>query len=566
MRWSFLLSAAGLLLIVSVVAVLIFFNPFTSTEAADYGGTYVEGVAGRPVAINPILGVGNDIDRDLVRLIFSGLTRANPDGTFAPDLAKDWTISPDGRVYTFHLRPNVTWHDGQPFSADDVVYTIGAVQDKDFQGIPGVAELWRGVRVEKIDSFTVRFTLNTPNAAFLEFTSMGVLPAHLLKDVPAKNLPQHAFNAAPVGTGPFRLRDITIEQADLEAYAGYYGNQPYIRNIVVRFYPTERASLNALRQEDVQGIRQIAADDIPGLLASTGNRITIYRTTDASKTALLVFNLRQPLFADKTVRQALALAIDRTAIVSDVLQNTAVAETGPVRPGSWATPKDNGSSYDPAKAKAMLDAAGWLPGPDGIRTRNGQKLAFVLMTNTAPERVKVAQNVVNFWNAIGAKVDLQTVGWDALNRDFLGRRNFQVVLTEYSLPQADPDPSAFWLSSYAQNGLNFSGWTNPEADSLLQRAVQSMNRDERTKLYGDFAALFAQEQPAIPLYHPVYFYAISRSVRGVDLPVLTDMPDRWANLADWYVRSRRVNRGMQPGSTPLRLPPPFPTPTPVAVR
>ncbi len=195
-----------------------------------YGGSYVEGVVGRPVRINPLF-VDSPVERDLTTLIFSGLTRAGPDGTILPDLARGWDITPDGKTYIFQLRPRVLWHDGDPFDADDVVFTATLLASPGYPGDPAVAALWRTVTVSRVDRLTVRFDLQEPFAPFLAATTIGILPQHLLGDLDATAVAAAtAFNDAPIGTGPFRLRQLTSEGAILDAYRPYHLAPPLPRS------------------------------------------------------------------------------------------------------------------------------------------------------------------------------------------------------------------------------------------------------------------------------------------------------------------------------------------------
>jgi peptide/nickel transport system substrate-binding protein len=229
--WQAGLAALGIALVflvlfqfVSTVPVLEQPTPVVLVR----GGIYVEGVVGYSEAINPILAPrmapANPVDQDLSALVFEGLTSLDASGQISPSLALDWDVSEDGSVYEFRLRRGVTWHDGAPFSADDVAFTVQAIQDPDYQGDPNLSALWRDVTVYQVDDYTVRFTLGEPFPSFLYYTTIGLLPAHLVGNVPASGLGQHPFSTEkPIGTGMFQVEDIAPDRVVLAVNPSYWG-------------------------------------------------------------------------------------------------------------------------------------------------------------------------------------------------------------------------------------------------------------------------------------------------------------------------------------------------------
>lgn len=216
---------------------------------------HVEGVIGPPEHINPIL-AQNEVDRDLVALMFNGLTKVNEQFQIVPDLAYRWQVSADGRTYTFDLRRDVLWHDGVPFTADDVVFTVRAIQEQYYQGSAQLANLWRTAQVEKVHTYSVRVVLAEPFAPCLDYTTIGILPAHLLADVPPAFLPQQPFNLMPVGTGPYKMSEMHLERGYLmlEANSAYFGPTPLVEEVEFQFYPNRASILAAYDQGAVTGI------------------------------------------------------------------------------------------------------------------------------------------------------------------------------------------------------------------------------------------------------------------------------------------------------------------------
>lgn len=510
----------------------------STTTVPAAGGAYVEGVAGRPRFINPTLATPNSVDQDLVSLVYAGLTQTQEGSKVVPDLAERWGISADGKAYTFYMRPDLKWQDGEPVTADDVAYTISTIQSPDYQGPKEVAELWKNIAVEALDPQTVRFKLPERYAPFLEYTTIGILPAHLWRDIPAAKHPESDRNALAVGAGPFRVREASSSHILLEASPQYYGQRPMLQSMEFRFYGTDAQALEALRKGEVQGVRHLAPEDVAAVKGDS--RFVVYSAPEVSRATLVLLNNKSPLLSDKSIRKALSLGTDRQKLIDEVLQSQAIPAVGPISTASWAYRPDSGT-YDPAGARSLLEQAGWKDiDAEGVRTKDGARLQLVLLTNDRPERIAVSQAIARQWKDLGVKADVHTVGWSGFVQDFLVPRSFNGALTEYWSPNVDPDSYQFWHSSQIDKGLNFASWSNRRADELLENARQSIDQIERTEMYREFQAIFADEQPSIMLYYPVYSFAVDKRVQGVKVGPLVAPADRFDGIADWYSQTKQT--------------------------
>ena len=542
LKWQVLIAAVGF-----VVVAILLGSAASSTSAPRTvevpvgGGTFVEGVIGQPKYLNPILSQSNPVDQDISALVFSGLTRVMDDGTVVPDLAEKWDVSQNGMTYTFQLRKDVKWHDGMPVVADDVVYTVKAIQDPNYPGNPAVADLWKNIAVEKMPNNRVQFVLSDAYAPFLENTTLGLLPSHLLGGVSSKKLPESKFNVAPIGTGRYKVTEASLREVVLDVNGDYYGEKPLLDKLRFRFYPDSKAALNALRVDEVEGVGYLGPGDVSRL--SADRTLNLYSAPEFSKVTLLILNTKTPVFAEKAVRQALAYAIDRQKLIDVAAGGQAVRSDSPVLPVSWAYNREvKKYDYRPDEAIALLEGAGWRDvDGDGIREKGNQKLTFVLLTNDKAQRVTTAQEISRQLEGVGFKIDVQATGWTGFVEDFLVPRNFHAVLAEQWSPNSDPDSYQFWHSSQAKpGGLNFAMWTNRLADELLENARRTTNIADRAKSYRDFQTLFADEAPGILLYFPVFNYAVDKNVKGVRLGTLTDPSRRFDHISEWYARSKRV--------------------------
>lgn len=523
------------------MALLAYTNKSVETRIVpDYGGTYTEGVIGTPKYINPLLAT-TDVDLDLSSLIFSGLTQANEKGDIVPDIAERWTVSDDGRVWTFVLRQAVKWHDGYPFTVDDVVFTLKAIQDPGFSGNRDLAALWKNVTIEKANDTTVRLTLKEPYTPFLNYTTIGILPAHKLSKVPVKYWSQDPFNASPVGTGRFKLnpKDIDAQHVVLEVNEDYYFERPYLGKVQLRFFPDYQAILSGLKQREVQGVSYIPPDQLTE--AQQNQDLKVY-SAQLSNFAVLFLNLRQPIFAEKEVRQAMSYGVNRQVLVEKALQGQGLASDSPIPPTSWAyKPTTKKYGFDPSKAKSLLDQAGWvISEPGQARTKEGKSLTFTLVTNDDPSRVKLAQGISEQLRNIGVVAEVKVVTSADLIQKYLAPRNFEVALFGWQGLPNDPDSYQLWHSTQSDHGLNFSGFANQDVDKALETARQTLAIGERVNLYGQFQDIFADEVPSLILYYPRYNYAIDKSFQGVQLSRVNEPSDRFQSIANWYVKTKKV--------------------------
>jgi len=544
-RWQILLIILGVVLVGILLTYLA--TNYTTVLRPGRGGTYVEGIAGSPGYLNPLLSGYNEVDRDICALIFNGLTRLNGQGEVEADLARGWEVTDDGLTYTFHLRSNAYWHDGTLVTADDVIFTIGLLQDPDFPGPPDLgSNVWQTVTVEKVDRRTVRFTLSEPYAPFLDCTTVGILPAHLLKGTRAADLPAAEFNLNPVGSGPFQLAEIDVEGETitamvLERSSRSYRTRPYLDRVQLRFYPSHQAVLNAYEAGEIEGIAQITPSDLPRARAFPGLNLF---SAQIAEQGLVFLNLRRSelsFFQEAEVRQALLYALDRQQIIDDVLNGQAVIAHSPLIPGTWAY-KDDVPRYehDPARANELLNEAGWMPSQaeGGVRRKGGQRLAFTLLTSSEPERVEVAKTLARQWAAIGVTVTVETASPLEV-RETLEKREFEAILVHVSLP-GDPDPYPFWHETQVEHGQNYAGFEHRRISEVIEQARRIVNRERRRELYDEFQEIFAQEVPALLLYVPVYTYGVDERIHDLQIAPLASPSDRFRTISDWWIVPRRV--------------------------
>jgi peptide/nickel transport system substrate-binding protein len=564
LRWQLVIAILGMLLVGGLLAGKGQ-HAVEVSELPVRGGAYTEALIGTPHHFNPLLDSSNLIDRDVDRLLFSGLTRFDAVGRPLPDLA-NWIISDDQLSYTFVLRADARWHDGQPVTAADVAFTVGLLQDPGYSGPPDVAKLWQSVTYKIENDQTISFTLPEPYAPFLDFTSFGLLPQHLLSGTTAAQLPNVAFNSAPVGTGPFKFVGLTGDQGQvtgvrLAAFDGFHGPKPLLNDVVFKYYPDETAALAAYRAGDVLGISHIDSDHVDQALRLP--QLGIY-TSLMPQYSLIFLNLQNPdlpFFQDKKVRQALLRGLNRSGMVSQILHGQAVVASSPILPGSWAY--DGGlpaAGYDPTTAGLLLDSAGWVvpngasPGTSGyVRSKGNQPLSFALTVPDDPLHQAIAKSAQKSWAALGVVVTINGVDPASLRDQVLTPRPriFDAVMVDLNLAGSpDPDPYPLWHQTQIDSGQNYGGFDDRISSQLLEEARITVDLDARARLYYRFQSRFVDQVPALLLYYPVYNYGVDASVHGVQAGPLIEASDRLNTLAQWSVVTRRVIVEQNPTAKP----------------
>ena len=526
----------------AAVALLWYFvlsNPSGEAVPAT-GGSYVEGVTRTPERINPLYASANPVDADLSELIFSGLVRLGPDGTPQPDLAERWEITGNGTNYVFYLRRGVGWQDDPDnrLDADDVIFTYNAIADPGFKGDPVLAQLLEGVVVTARDAYTVEFQLEQAYAPFLAHLTVGILPSHLLEDLDANELYNAEFNVRPVGTGPYRLTGRSDTSVELQANSTYHFGPPRISTVEMRVYPDIASLSDALRTREIDGglfPPDQPAEDTAALRGDDGLSVHELAATSAF---VVYLDTRSPLFSDIAVRTALLQALNIPVLLDAVGEGKGVASETGIPRASWAYSAVDVPGFDPGAAARALESAGWARGSDGVRRKGELRLAFSITTSDDPFRVAIAEEVAKQWAAVDARVSVDPVPADRFIDEYLVPRDFEASLVEIDYGP-DPDPYPFWHSTQiAPPGLNLSGYSSARIDDVLEEARGETDPALRKEQYALFAGYFVADRPALPTFSPVYLYIQSTDVQGFEPTLLFNSSARFANVHEWYVRTR----------------------------
>jgi len=495
-----------------------------------YGDTIIMGTIGD--ASNLIPPLASDASSSTITgHVYNGLIRYDKNMRFEGDLAESWDISDDGREITFHLRKGVKWHDGEPFTSADVLFTYKLMIDPETP--TAYAERYKQVEEAMApDAYTFKVRYAEPLAPALASWAMGICPEHLLKD---EDISTSELARNPVGTGPFRfVKWDPGEQIVLERNEDYFEGAPYIKRIVYRIVPDtttmflelQSGGLDYMGLTPLQYARQTESP-------AFNRRFNKYRYPAFAYT-YLGYNLRKPMFQDRRVRQAISYAIDKQEIVDGVLLGLGQPATGPYKPGSWPyNPEVQRYPYAPDKARALLDAAEWKDRDgDGVRDKDGQALAFTILTNQGnDQRIKAGEIIQRRLQEVGIEVKLRVIEWASFLKEFIHPGRFDATILGWTIP-VDPDGYNIWHSSKTgPRELNFIGYSNPEVDRLLEQGRRVLGVDKRRPVYHRLQEILAEDVPYTFLYVPDSLPVVARRFHGIEEAPAGIMH----NFNRWYV-------------------------------
>ncbi len=564
LRWPLLI----VILALAAITILLLGQQPTGTLPAivpvvepTTGGIYTEGVIGSLVRLNPLLDDYNSADRDVDRLIFSGLLRFDDRGLPQGDLADSWGISRDGTVYNFSLRANAVWHDGEPVTSDDVIFTINLMRDEASLLTADLREMWDQVTVKRLDDKMLQFRLPEPFSPFLDYLTFGVLPEHLVGELTFGELVDAGFNLHPVGSGPYQFDQLITEEGQitglvLKAFEDYYGQRPFIEQVAFRYYADAEAALAAYREGEVLGVSRVEPVILSDVLEEVGLNVYTGRLPELTLIFLNLDDPELPFFQDPNVRRALLLGINRQRMVDRLLNGQAILADGPIFPGTWAYFSGiEHLGYDPDQAIRLLREAGYTIPAEGGEVRQNEEglpLAFELLYPVdATEHKALAEAIQDDWALLGARVELEAVTYEMLVNDYLETRSYQAALVDLNLARSpDPDPYPFWHQAQVSGGQNYARWDDRQASEYMEAARVTVDLEERRRLYNNFQVRFSQELPALPLFYPVYTYAVDAEVQGVRMGPLFDTGDRFATITGWFLVTRRATGQNTPSATP----------------
>jgi peptide/nickel transport system substrate-binding protein len=517
LTWGLFLLSFGLFF-----TAFITYNSQFLITVPSYGGEIREGIIGTPRFINPVLAT-SDQDKDLTALIFAGLTKKNKDGLVVLDMAESIQESDDALKYTVTIKNTAKFHNGENVTADDIVYTVAMIQNPLIKS-PHRIE-WEGVTVEKNSDNQVTFILKKPFPLFMETISIGILPKSVWKNLNEDQISLSDFNIHAIGSGPYMIKKIVTESGipttfTLQAYKHYTLGRPYIETFTILTYQNEKYLLRAFSNGDITRVHGISPEKINTLNVATST----IRTSLLPRTFAVFFNPNKlsPL-ADKNVRGALQMAINKNEIVDQVLFKYGKVINSPYP----FDVNDEPSEYNPDKARELLKKS------KTFKTASST-LEITLATANTDEMKKVSEIIKSSWEKIGVKTTIAVYDVSDLNQNIIKERDFQALLFG-AITETPSDLYAFWHSSQrTYPGLNISNYVSKELDTNLETLRSSIDPTERTEAYEAVRKEFKEEIPGIFLFAPSLIY-ITNDKNNTLLPLYSyDNSSRFMLMESWY--------------------------------
>lgn len=586
---AWILRISILIIIVSLAVISIsYYNTHLQTIPIA-GGEYYEALIGTPKNINPLYSIVNDVDNDISHLVYSSLFKRDKNGELIKDLVEFYEVSDDHKSYTITVKEGIIWHDGSNFSVDDIIFTFSAIKDAQYKS--PLRSSFTGVEIDKINEQTIRFTLSDPYAAFLDLLTFGIIPGEIWYQIPPESVSLAELNLKPIGSGPYKfnkyIKDTSgnIKEYDLVVNEEYYGEEALI-DVNFRFYVNFEEAAVALNDNQVDGISYLPNSLKETLV--TPQALNFYKLNLPQLTAIFFNQNANPALAEKAVREALATAINKLAIVQESLNNEAYVINGPILPYSFAYYSDiKLYEYDERRAEELLEIAGWKSfeitaeelaatttigsnkseeeeanetedssinpkqggeeteesqikrsiGPGEWRKKNNRYLIIKLTTLDRGENAIVANAIKEYWERIGVKVELELLSGSTVQADVIKPRNFEALFYGQTTG-SDPDPYAFWHSSQVgENGLNIANFSHSDVDQLLEDARLISDMDIRREKYIEFQNIIAEEIPAIFMYSPTYLYVQNKIIKNFEVYNILYPSDRFANITEWYIKT-----------------------------
>jgi peptide/nickel transport system substrate-binding protein len=502
------------------------------------GGSLSYGEYGRPATLDPI--TSNEmISLRLTELIFNGLVGINEKQEIVPELAERWDISADSRTYTFFLRKGVMWHpkegeEAKPFTADDVLFTYKIMMHP--KTITPLKVRYEFISTaEKLDDYTIKFTLKRPILNALAKFSFKVIPKHGPSN-PLYLTREDPFVRSPIGTGPYQLKNITAErEIILTANENYFKGRPHVDKFVAKPFADQNIMTQALMFNAIDMIVLVNPRDLPEI---QGDKRFILQPYNALSYSFFGYNVRSPLLADKRVRKAFTHAVNRQEMLDSFFNGQGTIISGPFAPGSWAYNLDvQPLGFDPEKARTLLQEAGFSRGADGFMQKDGKRLALSLKVPIEKESEAVKRVVLAFKNYlknVGADIKVEFKEWQAWKEDVFFEHDFDIIFAIWVFDDSADISSLFHSGEIGVWKNNFGGYSNPEVDGLINESKLTLDHEKRRTINRKLHAILGEENPYTFLWTLTNYAAYHKKVRRVAIH-----PYKFFSYSDdWFIEEK----------------------------
>ncbi len=517
----------------------------------DRGGQYIEAITKQPRFINPLLSPGSSlVDKTITKLVFASLFSYDKDGILKKDLADDYQVVDGGKKYIIHLKKNVFWHDGEKFSADDVVYTGNIAKNADYGAVGVISDIrlaWKGVNIKKEDDYTVIFSFEKPRVDFLHVLTLGILPEHIWSKIPIEQFGTSEYNVKPVGLGPYEFADVSLDSDNLvkeyvlRAFDKYYKGEPYITKFSFKFFEDRNKILPAYKSGQISGVVLDIKDELEKIPEANKSFMQL-----PSFYAVFMNKNKSVPLAFKEVRQALVLATNRDEIIDTIFGELAEPVSSTLLPGmNGYDSKFAQSEFNIQKAKEILEKNGWKVGAGGIRRKSDEEiLSFTLTIREGQKQLKqIADILQKQWHEIGVEMKIKEVKKEDLIANIIKPRDYEALLYSEPLRWDSPHMKSLWSSeSREDSGRNFAQVNDKKIDEAIKVLDTTLDENKKVESYKIIQERLKEESPAVFLFAPGFCFVHSDMLKGNEVQKVNVSYDRFSDVNKWYVSEKRIRR------------------------
>jgi len=521
-----LLTGALLIFAVSVFFITINIYYQKTIEQPVYGGSYTEGIVGQPSFVNPLIGGNNSTDNDLIEILYSNLD----------DLAENYQISENNKSWRITLKENLNWSDGEPITADDVLFTIETIQDP--SNNHPLYPTWHGIVVERLNENEIRLTLKSPYVFLIDnFRELKIAPAHIFGTIPAANLRLSQYNLEPVSSGPYQFvsfetrKDGFITDYRLIVNDNYHNDTPYIEKINFKFYSNEADLIKAFNRREIDALGGLNHQYLKEI--EVGHQVI---TMNLPRYYAIFFNpnTSAPL-KSKSVRRALSLATNKKKIIKEIFNDQTLIMHGPLPPNISGYDQDisKNDKFNLKDSAALLDKAGFTTNDEGVR------IEFDIIVPQISFLVDTANLLKEDWAKVGVKLNLVILNPADINNDVIRTRNYEILIFGNILKK-NPDLFSFWHSSERFfPGRNLALYNSRKVDDLLEAIRQDFNNHSRNQKLIELQQKINDDKPAIFLYSPNYLYITPKNLHGFRSYFVASPANRFERIEEWHLKTSR---------------------------
>lgn len=495
------------------------------------GGMAIVAMQSEFQGFNPITNTALITSEVMNFMLFQPIVQFDEELQAIPATAASWELDDDG--VTFHLQPDLRWHDGRPVTADDVLFTYELARNPETASLLESAYLTMIRSAEVIDSLTIRFEFVAPHSQPLQGFWWPPVPRHLLENVPPAELARAAYNRQPVGNGPFRFvswqpNEQLIVEAN-EDFPDSLGGRPYLDRVVFRIISEATTRLTESLTNAIDVNYSVLPDEATQIESQPNVRLIHY---PGREFVYIGWNGERPPFDDPRVRRAMTMAIDREGLIDALMYGYAEPAAGMIPPWSPVAPDVDPLPYDPVGARQLLEEAGWAPGADGIMRKDGRPLSFTLLSSEDRLRRDITVYVQGQLRQIGAQVEVRALEFQSLIQQHRSR-NYDAVASGWILDSFRVDPTPLFSCQEARTpeSANRAGYCNPAADRLIEAGLRETNDDRASEIWGEFSRILREDQPITFLVWMEQLAAVSPRLQNVEM----DARGKLLNAHEWWI-------------------------------